>query len=364
MDSKIRVLVVEDEPIIAAELSRNLNRLGYEVPAIASRADEAFLAASAARPDVVLMDINLAGTDDGIEAAAKIYSTLDIPVIFLTAHDDIETLQLAQGADPFGYLTKPATAIDLTNSIQVALTRYHKQNAHRLRETWLQAQLEGVGDGLIAASHDGTIRFINAEGERLLGISGASIMGLPFTSAVPLRHRITGQPVQDLVRLAFLHGATMNVGEDYVVDQPAERKITGEIAISMVAGQPIGIVFTFRECTVQSYSRDLVCYTVLSADDSDCTRSRVDLNQVLRKMEPALLAKLSEGNELEMSLSEPIRSISGNQHLIRTVLLGLVERAAANLGQQGMIRISTADSDFEQHQVSGNTARYVRLRIA
>jgi CheY-like chemotaxis protein len=364
MDSRIRVLIVEDEPIIAADLSRNLNRLGYAVPAIASRADEAFLAASAARPDVVLMDINLAGTEDGIEAATKIYSSLDIPVIFLTAHDDIETLQLAQAADPFGYLTKPATPIDLTNSIQVALTRYRKQNSHRLREIWLQAQLEGIGDGLIAASHDGTIRFINTEGERLLGVSGANVTGRSFTSAVLLRHRITGQPVQDLVRLAFLHGATMNVGEDYVVDQDAERKISGEIAISRVAGEPIGIVFTFRERAVQTYSPNAVCQSVVKADHSDCTRTRIDLNQLLGELKPTLLANLSSGKRLELQMSESVRPIFGNQQLFETVLLGLIERAGANLGQRGTISISTADSDFEQRRTDGDTACYVKLRVA
>ena len=121
MDSRIKVLVVEDEPIIAADISEKLDRLGYEVSAIASRADEAFLAASVAQPAVVLMDINLEGTGDGIEAATRIAADLDIPVVFLTAHVDAETLQRAQGADPFGYLRVWLSSWTLTSSYSNSL---------------------------------------------------------------------------------------------------------------------------------------------------------------------------------------------------------------------------------------------------
>jgi two-component system, cell cycle sensor histidine kinase and response regulator CckA len=252
--AKIQVLIVEDEPIIAADLSDQLHRLGYEVPAIAAHAEEAFLATSAARPDLVLMDINLPGDCDGIEAATRLRSDYDLPVIFLTAHEDIETLQRAQKAEPFGYLTKPARSADLSASIEIALARSREHCAQQLRELWLQAQLQSAGEGSVAASHDGIIRFVNVEGERLLGLTSTEIIGKAFEDAIPLRHQ-SGEPIRGLVRMTILHGSSTDLEDGYVINRPGGRRIFGRMAVSRIAGEPIGIIFTFRDFTVESSSR-------------------------------------------------------------------------------------------------------------
>jgi PAS domain S-box-containing protein len=252
--TKIQVLIVEDEPIVAADLSDKLQRLGYEVPAIAAHAEEAFLATSAARPDLVLMDINLPGDCDGIEAATKLHSDYDVPVVFLTAHDDIETLQRAQKAEPFGYITKPAKSADLSATIEIALARSREHVAQRLREVWLEAQLQSGGEGVVAASRDGIIRFVNPEGERLLGLAGTQIVGNPFEETIPLRHQ-SGEPVEGLVRFTLLQESTAEVEDGYVFNRPRGGRIYGRMAVSRVAGEPIGIIFTFRDFTVESYSR-------------------------------------------------------------------------------------------------------------
>jgi PAS domain S-box-containing protein len=254
--AKIQVLIVEDEPIVAADLSDKLHRLGYEVPAIAARAEDAFLATSAARPDLVLMDINLLGDCDGIEAATKLHSDYDVPVVFLTAHDDVETLQRAQKAGPFGYITKPAKYSDLSATIEIALTRSREHIAQRLREVWLEAQLQSAGQGVIAASHDGIIRFVNPEGERLLGVASTEMVGRDFEEAIPLCHQ-SGKLPQDLIQLTFLDESSMNREEGYVVNRPEGERIYGTMAVSKIAGQPIGIIFTFRDFTVESYSRSV-----------------------------------------------------------------------------------------------------------
>lgn len=101
------ILVVEDERIVARDLQSRLKRLGYSVPAIACSGEEAIAKAEQVQPSLILMDINLKGKIDGIEAARQIGERLKIPVIFLSAYDDDSTVTRAQGLKPADYLGKP-----------------------------------------------------------------------------------------------------------------------------------------------------------------------------------------------------------------------------------------------------------------
>lgn len=121
--SKISILIVEDEGIIAADLAARLRHLGYEVAATVRRGDEAVVVARERAPDLVLMDIHLAGSLDGIEAAARIRSEREVPVVLLTAHSDRETLHRAQLAGPFEIVLKPFDEHGLRVHIERALDR-------------------------------------------------------------------------------------------------------------------------------------------------------------------------------------------------------------------------------------------------
>jgi CheY-like chemotaxis protein/AcrR family transcriptional regulator len=118
-----RVMIVEDERIVALNIKRRLMQLGYEVPAFASSGAQALAKIEHTRPDVVLMDIHIDGDIDGIETAAQIPRELQIPVIYLTAYSGDETLQRAQATKPDGYLLKPFSERDLHATIQMAIAR-------------------------------------------------------------------------------------------------------------------------------------------------------------------------------------------------------------------------------------------------
>jgi CheY-like chemotaxis protein len=120
-DAQPRILVVEDEGIVALDLCNVLRKLGYAVTGTAASGEEAIRQALETRPDVVLMDIWLQGVIDGIEAAQRIRAEVNIPVVFVTAHGDAETLDRASAASPFGYITKPYTPFELRASIELAL---------------------------------------------------------------------------------------------------------------------------------------------------------------------------------------------------------------------------------------------------
>jgi len=120
--TKLKILVVEDEIIIAKDLQYILIDLGYNVPYIVSSGEEAIKIAKAIKPDLTIMDIKLSGELDGIEAAMQIHKSLDIPTIFLTAYNDLETSERLKEAEPSGYITKPVDGIELSVIIKNALS--------------------------------------------------------------------------------------------------------------------------------------------------------------------------------------------------------------------------------------------------
>lgn len=123
-----RILVVEDEAIVAMVIKQRLLSLGYVVSGIAASGNEAITRVEGTYPDLVLMDILLKGDMDGIEAAAIIQERFNVPVVFLTAHSDEKTLERAKQIDPYGYIIKPFTEKDLNTSIELALHRHRKEN--------------------------------------------------------------------------------------------------------------------------------------------------------------------------------------------------------------------------------------------
>lgn len=137
--STARVLVVEDESIIALDIQTSLQNAGYQVVSIATCAEEALNDAAVLQPDLVLMDIRLRGAMDGVETAEQIRQTWQLPVIFLTAHADENTLLRAKKTQPFGYILKPFEDRELITMIEIALSR-HK--AESLIQTALKKEKE------------------------------------------------------------------------------------------------------------------------------------------------------------------------------------------------------------------------------
>ncbi len=149
MTSKqIRILIVEDETIVALDLKNSLKVLGYDVVGTACSGEEAITKADQTRPDLVLMDIILKGDMDGVQAADSIRATLNIPVIFLTACADERTLQRAKVTEAFGYLLKPFEERELHGHIEIALYKHHMERALRESEERYSLATLGANDGL------------------------------------------------------------------------------------------------------------------------------------------------------------------------------------------------------------------------
>jgi two-component system, sensor histidine kinase and response regulator len=127
-----KILIVEDEILTAREIEIALQELGYIISGIASDGQTAFKKVAEVQPDLILMDIVMPGDLDGIETADQIHAHFQVPIVFLTAYADAQTLERAKITEPFGYLLKPFQAHELNIAIQVALTR-HRAEQERLK---------------------------------------------------------------------------------------------------------------------------------------------------------------------------------------------------------------------------------------
>ena len=166
---KTKILVVEDESIVARDIRNMLAGLGYEVTAVVSGAMAAIQKAQETGPDIVLMDVMLNGDITGVEAAEQIYTNFSIPVVYLTAFADSTTVQQAKKTEPFGYIIKPFEERELQTTIEIALYKYKMQMELKDRERWLSTILKSIGDGVIATNKNGAITFMNPLAETLTG---------------------------------------------------------------------------------------------------------------------------------------------------------------------------------------------------
>ncbi|NYB52051.1 MAG: response regulator [Methanobacteriaceae archaeon] len=175
------ILVVEDERITAEDIRAGLEFAGYKVPVICSTGEDAVQQARRLEPDLVLMDIKLEGEMDGIEAAATIRKTQDIPVIYLTAYSDEKTVERAKLTEPSGFLvkgqgmlSKPFEESELHAAIEITLYRHQMEKEHdQISSTILHKTSEAV----IATNSTGQVRFINALAETLTGWNKDKALG-------------------------------------------------------------------------------------------------------------------------------------------------------------------------------------------
>src|SRR5207245_5094917 len=159
--------------------------LEHDVVGLASTGREAITLAEAEQPDIILMDIWLAGPMSGIEAARQIRQRLDIPIVFVTAHSDESTLRQAQGAQPYGFVLKPFDQNDLRVAIEVALHK-HRIDGHLQRsERRFATTLEAIGEAVISTAR-GMVDFINGAAEALTGVAAGQALGKPVASFLKL----------------------------------------------------------------------------------------------------------------------------------------------------------------------------------
>jgi two-component system response regulator LytT len=144
--AKVDVLIVEDESIVAKDLQLSLKKLNYNTVGVADNAEDAYKLAKSTKPDIVLMDIQLKGTETGIDAANNIKEDFNIPVIFITANTDDKTFEGAKGIGPNGFIVKPFKEIDLKTTIEVALHKFKIDDKIKVERDLLHSIAGGGGN--------------------------------------------------------------------------------------------------------------------------------------------------------------------------------------------------------------------------
>ena len=164
------IFIVEDEIITAKSIAKNIVKFGYTLAGIATSGSQAIQDILATKPNLILMDIMLDRSDiDGIAAAQQVQSQLNVPVIYLTAHSDRETLERAKITTPFGYILKPYSKKNLQINIELALHKHQQEMQLAKREELLSEVLDAADDGVIVADKSDRIVYMNSAAEELTG---------------------------------------------------------------------------------------------------------------------------------------------------------------------------------------------------
>lgn len=207
-DRRATILIVEDERVVAKDLSLTLTALGYDVVGSAKSGSEAIREATAKRPDLILMDIRLPGEIDGIEAAARIKQVLDCPVVYLTAYSDSEVLARARPTEPHGYLVKPFRGDELRGTIEMALYKHGMERRLREREQLLATTLRSIGDAVITTDAAARVTYLNPVAEVLTGWPLGEATGRAVSEILALRDTASQQALANPAEQA-LHQCTV-----------------------------------------------------------------------------------------------------------------------------------------------------------
>jgi two-component system, cell cycle sensor histidine kinase and response regulator CckA len=250
-DRKLRILVVEDETVVAMGLETDLSRLGYEVIGIADSSSEAVRQVADLQPELVLMDIKLRGPKDGIETAAAIRKQWQIPIVFLTANSNETVVARAQEVDPSGLLGKPYRTNDLNAAITLAVHQHKLRRALFAEKTWLGTMLSSLSDGVVATDTEGVVRYLSPVGERLTGWEHADAIGKPIEDVYTLE-TLEGQPLPECqLRRALRLRQPVERGEFLMKTRSGTRLSVEDAAAPLVdaKGKLIGAVTLFLDIT-------------------------------------------------------------------------------------------------------------------
>ena len=248
----LRVLVAEDDGMIAEAICNRLTDMGCEVVATADTGAGAVEAALSTRPDVVLMDVRLKGDMDGIRASELINEKMRVPVVYLTGDSDQKTLARAKAASAYGYVLKPFHIRNIIVAIEVAIDRFEMER--RLEESQLSYAtiLGSIAEAVIAVDLQGRVRFMNGVAERLTGWRNSLAQREPIGSVLLLSDAkgawLESSPMERVLteRMSFPLGE-----ETWVTSRDAVRvQVDGSMACIVDSlDRVVGASITLRDVT-------------------------------------------------------------------------------------------------------------------
>lgn len=255
------ILIVEDESIVAQDIKMTLEELGYKVCEIVDSGELAIENAMKFKPNLILMDIRLIGEMDGIEASTIINQSLNIPIVYLTAHGDEQTLEKAKLTSPFGYLIKPFVEQDLRIILEIALYKHEIQKELIEQKQWLSTILASIGDGVLTTDTNQNITYLNPTAEKLTGWTLSEAKGKPVTEVLKLIHETTRQPLSCPIKQVLEDHQLINLpSHTLLIKKDGQEIAIGDNAApiyeypqtpspSQNGDQCTGVVLVFRDIT-------------------------------------------------------------------------------------------------------------------
>lgn len=247
-----KILIVEDEGIVAEDIRRSLQKLGYVVSSVVSSGEAAVKKAEESNPDLVLMDIVLQGEMDGIEAAEHIRTRFNIPVVYLTAYSDGKTLGRAKITEPFGYIIKPFKERELQINIEIALYNHKMEKKLKESKEWYTTTLKSISDGVIATDPKDCVIFMNPVAQFLTGYKLEEAAGKPLNEVFNIINGDTGEPSESPVTKVVREGVVVGQVNQTSLIAKDGTKISIDDNVDPIRdekGNIIGSVLVFRDIT-------------------------------------------------------------------------------------------------------------------
>ena len=307
---KAKVLIVEDESIVAQDLQFTLEDLGYDVPTIANSGESAIRNVTEHQPDLILMDIRIIGELDGINTAKIILQQFDIPIVYLTAHADEETLSRAKVTTPYGYIIKPFEQNELLTTLEIALYKHQQEQQLKKNVQWLKTILSSMADGIITADRHGDITFLNPAAESLTRLSFKQVLGKRASEVFVLTDASTRSVIENPVDRVLKTKDIFHLPSDalLVKEDGEEVYLSGSVS-------PI-VNYEVLPCSTKSEGE--LAGTVMVFQD--VTENKLAAQHLHRRAFYDSLTNLPNRDWFTERLSDAVKRVKHNSHYMFGVL--------------------------------------------
>jgi PAS domain S-box-containing protein len=250
--AKAKIMIVEDDRIVAEDIQESLKKLGYAVSAIVSFGKEAIKRAKEDNPDLVLMDIVLSGEMNGTEAADLIRSQFNIPIVYLTAYADEQVMERAKITEPYGYIIKPFEDRELKIAIEIALYKHKMEKKLKESEAWFSTTLKSIGDAVISTDTKGYVTFMNPVAESLTGWSQDEAIKRPLNQVFDIINDMTRErcdnPVEKVIATGVVEGLANGT---ILISKDGKERVISDSGAPIFGSDKkiIGVILIFRDVT-------------------------------------------------------------------------------------------------------------------